>query len=390
MVQKYFSGIIPVVFVVITLGCMSQPNSKNISRNENGLITKSFGSYIIPAGWIEVPQWTRGKKYFYANEGSRFLKLATNISIEMGTNRYALNDHMTFRYVILRQLSAQAGNGHVYDSGTITDNGDPLYIFTVEDENEIPRVKTVQYYIVGEKRHVLIHLTDYYNENVKNAEEIALGIANSFSWADRTGNPSALPMWITEMWRAEAEDYLLSKHDTNNNLIYFFIKKDNTENNAYAFIITDQMEEFDSTQCLAIYLRAGDIPGFRTTEDSADWYNQYSPVVIQDDYRGISLAAFSLPKNIKKIWIFVQNVTLDENRANIQSLSLTDFELGEGSTQYYLIDADAGEVNDAINSVDRTAFDKLLNRATIYATQAGTKFQSGYIAGKGQEPQLME
>ncbi|QQO10354.1 hypothetical protein [Breznakiella homolactica] len=185
MLKRYFSRIILMIFVTITFGCASQQKDNNTLEIEDRIITKSFGSYIISAGWVEVPQWTRGEKYFYANEDSKYLNLPTNISVEMGTNRYVLDDHMTFRYAILRQMLAQAGEGHVYGSGTFTDKGDPLYIFTIEDENEIPRVKTVQYYIIGEKRHILIHLTDYYNENVQNAEEIALEIVNTFSWANK-------------------------------------------------------------------------------------------------------------------------------------------------------------------------------------------------------------
>jgi hypothetical protein len=192
------------------------------------------------------------------------------------------------------------------------------------------------------------------------------------------------------MWQLEVEDHVLSNHDINNNLVYFFIKNDKRDENAYAFIITEQMDKSESMQCLVKYSTAADIPGIRTTDASVVWYNEYSPVVIQDDYRGISLAAFSLPKDIENIWILVQNITIKNNQANNQGYPFLDFNLGKESVQYYLIDASATTVNEVMNSVDRAEFGKLLGRATLYATQVGKKFQLGYIRGKGQEPQLMK
>ena len=105
----------------------------------------------------------------------------TNISIELGRNPYALDDHMTFRYAILRQLLMQAGNAQVSGSGTYTKHDDPLYIFVIESKED--NVTTTQFYIVGNKKHILIHLTDFHNENITNAEEIARMMADSFIWA---------------------------------------------------------------------------------------------------------------------------------------------------------------------------------------------------------------
>jgi hypothetical protein len=172
----------PLIFFLIIVcvfsGCLS------LSEGPAGPQNKSFGSFTTPEGWVEVRPWRRGKKYFYADIISKYMDRPTNISVEMGTNRYSVDEHDMFRYAILRQLYMQTTSEKIYGFGSFTDNGDPYYKFTVEDENKIPKVKTVQYYIVGEKRHILIHLTDHYNENVVNAEEVALEIANSFKWAD--------------------------------------------------------------------------------------------------------------------------------------------------------------------------------------------------------------
>jgi len=104
----------------------------------------------------------------------------TNISIELGRNPYALEDHMTFRYAILRQLLMQARGAEVGGSGTFTENNDPLYIFTISDKEK--NITTIQFYIIGEKRHILVHVTDFHNGNISNAEAVARFIVDSFKW----------------------------------------------------------------------------------------------------------------------------------------------------------------------------------------------------------------
>jgi hypothetical protein len=198
-------------------------------------------------------------------------------------------------------------------------------------------------------------------------------------------NPPAV-----KLRQSEVQDYLLSRHDQNNNFVYFFIKKEKKNENAYAFIITDQPDEFDPMQCLIDYSMSGDIPGLRTTKESANWYNYYSPVVIQDDFNGVSLAAFSLPKDIEKIWILVQNITINGDQVNKHTFPFLDFKLTQAPEQYYLLNAAAGNVDKVINGMEQAEMEKCLGRTMFYATQVGIKFQPGYIAGKGQEIMLMK
>jgi len=148
---------------------------------------KNFGTYQIPNDWVEVKQWSRGGKFFYARKDAMSEKMPTNISIEMGKNKYSEKDHEQFRYAILKQLSNQIKNlgtdATIGASGLNTDKGYILYKFIIEEKAGVKKVKTVQYYIIGEKKYILIHLTDFYNENNNTAEEIALSIVNSFLWS---------------------------------------------------------------------------------------------------------------------------------------------------------------------------------------------------------------
>ena len=143
-------------------------------------ITKSFGTFQIPEDWVEISRYSRNGKYFYSHKSEKISLNMTNISIETGSNPYALDDHMTFRYAILRQLLMQAGGMDVGGSGTFTKNNDPLYIFTIEDKDD--NVTIIQFYIIGDKKHILIHVTDFHNKKITNAEEVARFIADSFIW----------------------------------------------------------------------------------------------------------------------------------------------------------------------------------------------------------------
>jgi len=143
-------------------------------------INKSFGSFSIPEDWVEITRYSRNGKYFYSHKSEKIGSNMTNISVEKGSNPYALDDHTTFRYAILRQLLMQARGMEVGGSGSFTKNDDPLYIFTIEDKDN--NVTTIQYYIIGDKKHILIHVTDFHNKNITNAKEAAKFIADSFIW----------------------------------------------------------------------------------------------------------------------------------------------------------------------------------------------------------------
>ena len=189
------------------------------------------------------------------------------------------------------------------------------------------------------------------------------------------------------MEQSEIEDYILSKHDAENNLVYFFIKKDGQNENAYAFILTEEMNESERMQCFVQYSTAGGIPGIRTTRASAAWFNDNSPVVIQDNANGKSMAAFSFPDDIQELWILVQNISVHKNEVNMRSFPLLDFKLSGERVQRYVINANADTADNVISSADRAEFEQCLAGTNFYATQAGTKFQPGYISGKDQYPQ---
>jgi len=167
------------LFSVLVVNIYGQENDKKIEFIGR-TVTKSFGSFSIPKDWVEITQYSRNGKYFYSHKSEKIGSTMTNISIEIGSNPYELDDHMTFRYAILRQLLMQTGDAEVSGSGTFTKNNDPLYVFTIDDK--IENITTIQFYIIGNKKHILVHVTDFHNENITDAEEVARFIVYSFIW----------------------------------------------------------------------------------------------------------------------------------------------------------------------------------------------------------------
>ena len=154
------------------------------SNQDSNIIDKSFGTYIIPDGWSEAKELSNSKKFFYVKDGTDMSKPTSNVSVEVGTNKYKKENHMEFRQSMQRQLMVQASRGATSEGmqgiGTNTKNGDVMYVFTINSEN----TTTKQYYIVGDYRYVLIHETDFNDENIKDISEVAKSIAESFEWKD--------------------------------------------------------------------------------------------------------------------------------------------------------------------------------------------------------------
>lgn len=141
---------------------------------------KDFGAYTVPAGWVESELYSSDDKFFYLRAGEEELKTPDNVSVEVGENRYAADEHEQFRDAIVRQLMFQiqeVEGVNLLGDGTYTQQGDILYIFTIEE----PDVVTRQYYIVGDHRYCLIHLTNFTDS--EDAEDAARQMADSFVWA---------------------------------------------------------------------------------------------------------------------------------------------------------------------------------------------------------------
>lgn len=164
--HKFYFLIICLIFIT---GC----------KQEN-IYEKDFGTYEVTDGWVESETHSSDSKFFYVLDGTDNDETPNNISINVGTNRYSIEEHEQFKEAILKQLYSQVSsyNATVTASGSTTDNNYIVYTFIIyEKETD---VTTTQYYIVGDYKYVLIHETVF--DDSKEADEVAKKIVNSFKW----------------------------------------------------------------------------------------------------------------------------------------------------------------------------------------------------------------
>lgn len=137
------------------------------------------GSYTVPDGWVEASEHSTEDKIFYVEDGHEHDAMPDNISINVGENRYAADEHEDFRQAILSQLAMQIGNSgaSVDGYGTTTDQGDVEYVFTITAKDSSV---TRQYYIVGDHRYCLIQLTNFTGSDSVN--DAADEMAASYTW----------------------------------------------------------------------------------------------------------------------------------------------------------------------------------------------------------------
>lgn len=157
----------------------SVPEAGTAAAAEDTVFTKDFGSYTVPAGWGESAQYSFGGKYFYLPAGQESAEYPDNISVETSASRYAAEDHIQFREAITAQLMTQLQDvdAELFGDGTYTDAGDVMYVFTIQE----PDVTTRQYYVVGDQKYCLIHLTNYTGS--QETGDAAQKMAKSFQWA---------------------------------------------------------------------------------------------------------------------------------------------------------------------------------------------------------------
>jgi hypothetical protein len=164
------------------------------SVDENGLTRFGFGEYTEPKGWAIFAEQSEHEGYgldekrYYLQEGSGARAGApTNISVEIGSNRYAPEENAAFRQGIVASLSAQADDSlqGLTGDGTYSANGYYLYIFTLEYDDNI----TTQYYVVGDRKYFLVIATDWKDPAVTDVNVAARSIVDSFVWDDLAAEP---------------------------------------------------------------------------------------------------------------------------------------------------------------------------------------------------------
>ena len=172
------------ILIVLTIcllftGCSLMPRNKVIIRNNaSNKIETDYGTFNIPDTWIKRDDHSTSRKFFFANKNDKN-SVPNNISVEMGTNKYSKEDHIDFKNAIQNQLAYQVkrSGATIKGSGSTTKNGYVVYTFRVDFGSQI----TVQHYIVGDYKYVLVHET-IWDGNAEDTDNAAKVIVNSFEW----------------------------------------------------------------------------------------------------------------------------------------------------------------------------------------------------------------
>jgi hypothetical protein len=172
----------------------------------------------------------------------------------------------------------------------------------------------------------------------------------------------------------QLEENILSRHNPQNRLIYFFIEKINYSGDFYGFLISDIMSE--KKRMLSLNEFTSETFSSLNKPYPEKWSNNYYPVLIQDDFNGISMAAFTFRRIIDRVDILAKMTYFEENGMKIKIFS-RNFQINNNPIQYYLIYLDSGEFE--IREIDRLEMENQLNRITNYAKQLGKKGQYGFI-----------
>lgn len=187
--KRFYAGVIGIFLCATLGGCGSNASDEpkgfveSVEENDHGdfIYRKEFGTYTVLDGWVESETHSTEDKFFYIKEGHDEDAQPDNVSVNVGTNRYAQDEVMEFKDAIVTQMLAQVSGQDVElnGTGTYTAAEDPLLIIEiVEKDGTVTR----QYYVVGDHRYCLIHLTNY--DGDEEADELAKIMADSFVWRD--------------------------------------------------------------------------------------------------------------------------------------------------------------------------------------------------------------
>lgn len=162
-----------------------EDNTAEEITDENGTrYIKSFGTYTVPTGWIESDVYSTKDKFFYVADGTQQNALPNNISINMGSNQYSADDHISFRQAIVQQLTMQLPKDTILNgSGSYTANDYVLYTFTFTIQEEDMTLVATQYYIVGDYKYIMVY-ESVYDGDTETVDMIAKNMVDTFTWTE--------------------------------------------------------------------------------------------------------------------------------------------------------------------------------------------------------------
>ncbi|MEY8320653.1 hypothetical protein AAK894_06150 [Lachnospiraceae bacterium 46-61] len=150
---------------------------------------KMFGTYDVYEDWVFVENNSNEQSAFYCKKGEEITNKTTNIFVEYRQNQYKKEEYDVLTSAILYQLKLELKQElyqNLISESFTSQNGYSVFRIEVNDEQSDTPVRTVQYYIAGEKAHILVQITDFGEQGTENVEEAAKNIVDSFVWREIT------------------------------------------------------------------------------------------------------------------------------------------------------------------------------------------------------------
>ena len=147
---------------------------------------KKFGTYEVSDNWVFLENYSGEESAYYAKNGEEITNQTSYIAVEYRQNQYTKEEYDTLVSAILYQLKLELKEELYHNLITesfTSKNGYSVFRVESNDQQNEVDVKTTQYYIAGEKAHVLVQVTNFGQENI---EEIAKNIVESFVWREIT------------------------------------------------------------------------------------------------------------------------------------------------------------------------------------------------------------
>lgn len=150
---------------------------------------KMFGTYDVYEDWVLVEDNSNEQSAYYCKKGEKITNKTTNIFVEYRQNQYKKEEYNVLTSAILYQLKLELKQElyqNLISESFISQNGYSVFRVEVNDKQSDTPVRTVQYYIAGEKAHILVQITDFGEQDIENVEKVAKNIVDSFVWREIT------------------------------------------------------------------------------------------------------------------------------------------------------------------------------------------------------------
>ena len=150
---------------------------------------KIFGTYDVYEDWVFLENYSDDESAFYCKKGEEITNKTTNIFVEYRQNQYKKEEYNVLTSAILYQLKLELKQElyqNLISESFISQNGYSVFRVEVNDKQSDTPVRTVQYYIAGEKAHILVQITDFGEQDMENVEKVAKNIVDSFVWREIT------------------------------------------------------------------------------------------------------------------------------------------------------------------------------------------------------------